>query len=186
MASVDLSDLISDLQGAVTIPGGTSPYAAASDTEWLTRLRNAFWTAYNEGVFTGFTCNEDGIVSGAGATGQASTSSSTFGRELQQIVILYAAINIVQNQMLQLKNQFRAKAGPVEYETQQSSQMINSILDSLLLQRATLLQRLSDLGYRKTYYIDAIIARDDSLRAGLITWNGSSGTSAWRVGRDNW
>ena len=183
MASVDLSDLISDLQGAVTIPGGTSPYAAASDTEWLTRLRNAFWTAYNEGVFGGFTCNEDGIVSVAGVTGQSTTS---FGRELQQIVILYAAINIVQNQMLQLKNQFRAKAGSVEYETQQSSQMINSILDSLLLQRATLLQRLSDLGYRKTYYIDAIIARDDSLRAGLITWNGSSGASAWRVGRDDW
>jgi hypothetical protein len=169
MASVDLSELIGDLEGAVTVPGIASPYAASSDTEWLTRLRNAFWTAFNEGVFSGFTCNEDGIVSPS-----SSGSSTTFGRELQQIVILYAAINIVQNQMLQLKNQFRAKAGSVEYETQQSAQMIKAILDSLLIQRNTLLQRLSDLGWRNTYYYDSVTSRDSSLKDGTIQWTGSS------------
>ena len=179
MASVDLSELVGDLEAAVSVPG-TTPFATSSDTEWLTRLRNAFWTAYNEGVFTGFTCNEDGIVSASGG------GTTTFTRDLQQIVILYAGINIVQNQMLQLKNQFRAKAGAVEYETQQSSQQIKAILDSMLIQRSTLLQRLSDIGWRKSYYHDAVISRDDSLRSGTITWSGSSGMSGWYGDRDNW
>jgi hypothetical protein len=165
MASVDLSELIGDLEGAVTVPGAVSPFAASSDTEWLTRLRNAFWSAYNDGIIVGFICDEDGIVTAAGG------ASTTFGRDLQQVVIMYAAINIYQNQMLQLKTLFRAKAGQVEYETQQSAQVVKSLLDSLLAQRATLLQRLSDLGFTDSYYIDAVRSRDDSLRLGLIDWN---------------
>jgi hypothetical protein len=165
MASVDLSELIGDLEGAVTVPGATSPFAASSETEWLTRLRNAFWSAYNDGVIMGYTCDEDGVVSPI-------NGDSTFTRDMQQIVIMYAAINIYQNQMMQLKTLFRAKAGQVEYETQQSAQVMKSLLDSLLAQRATLLQRLSDGGFTDSYYIDAVRSRDESLRYNFIDWNG--------------
>lgn len=165
MASVDLSELIGDLEGAVTVPGATSPFISASDTEWLTRLRNAFWSAYNDGIISSFVCDEDGIVSPA-------SGDATFGRDLQQIVIMYAAINIYQNQIMQLKTLFRAKAGEVEYETQQSAQVIKSLLDSLLAQRATILQRLSDGGFTDSFYIDAVRSRDESLRGSLIDWNG--------------
>jgi hypothetical protein len=166
MASVDLSELIGDLEAAVTVPGAVSPFATSSETEWLTRLRNAFWSAYNDGIIAGFTCDEDGIVNPSGG------GDSTFTRDLQQLVIMYAAINIYQNQIMQLKTLFRAKAGQVEYETQQSAQVIKSLLDSLLAQRATILQRLSDGGFTDSYYIDAIRSRDDSLRYNFIDWNG--------------
>lgn len=165
MASVDLSELIADLEGAVTVPGTVSPFAASSETEWLTRLRNAFWSAYNDGIVLGFTCDEDGIVNPVSGDG-------TFTRDLQQLVIMYAAINIYQNQIMQLKTLFRAKAGQVEYETQQSAQVIKSLLDSLLAQRATILQRLSDGGFTDSYYIDAVRTRDESLRYNYIDWNG--------------
>ena len=165
MASVDLSELIGDLEAAVTVPGSASPFAASSETEWLTRLRNAFWSAYNDGIIAGFSCDEDGIVNPVSGT-------ATFTRDLQQLVIMCAAINIYQNQIMQLKTLFRAKAGQVEYETQQSAQVIKSLLDSLLAQRATILQRLSDGGFTDSYYIDAIRSRDDSLRYNFIDWNG--------------
>ena len=165
MASVDLSELIGDLEAAVTVPGATSPFVTASETEWLTRLRNGFWSAFNEGVISNFICDEDGII-------QPVSGEATFGRDLQQIVIMYAAINIYQNQLMQLKTLFRAKAGQVEYETQQSAQVMKTLLDSLLAQRATILKRLSDGGFTDSYYIDALRSRDQSLRSNFIDWNG--------------
>ena len=166
MATVDLSDLIPDLTGAITIPGTTSRYSNASDTEWLTKLRNGFWTAYNDGVISGFTCDEDGIVSASGG------GDATFSRDLQQIVIMYSAINILQMELLQIKTTFRAKAGPVEYETQQSAQVLQTLLASMLAQRTTLLDRLSDIGATDSYYVDGVKSRDLALRNYNIDWNG--------------
>lgn len=165
MASVDLYDLIPDLEGALNIPGATSRYANASEDEWAAKLKNAFWTAFNEGVISGFTCNEDALVSPLDAS-----SDQTFGRDLQQIVILYVAINIIQNELLQLKTSIRSKAGPVEYEVQQSAQVLKGLMDSLLSQRDMVIKRLSDLGYVPTYYLDSVRTRDAALRYNLVDW----------------
>ena len=163
MATVDLTDLIPDLEGYVSVPGSVSRYSTASETEWLTKLRNAFWTAYNDGLIIGFSCNEEGVISSV-------RGDLAMGRDLQQIVILYSAISIVQNELLQIKTAFRAKAGPVEYETQQSAQVLKGLLDSLFQQKNVLLKRLSDIGEVQSHYFDAVITRDASYRSGLTSW----------------
>lgn len=165
MATIDLADLVPDLEGALTIPGATSKYADASEDEWITKLKNAFWSAYNDGLITGFTCDEDGAVSPVSGDG-------TFGRDQQQICIMYAAINVLQNELLQIKTAFRAKAGSVEYETQQSAQVLKGLLDSLFQQKAFVLKRLSDMGTVDSFYIDGVQNRDNAIRSGLITWTG--------------
>ena len=162
MATVDLVDLIPDLEAALTIPGTTSKYAAATDDEWAARLKNGFWSAYNEGVITGFTCDADGAVSPTSGT-------ATFARDLQQIVLLYATINVIQNELMQMKNT-RSVAGPVEYEVNQSAQVLKGLLDSFISQKGVILKRLSDLGEVDSYYIDAVRSRDASLFYGTTDW----------------
>lgn len=155
MASVDLSELIPNLEGALTVPGTTSPYANASDAEWVTKLANGFWSALLEGVFTGYSVDEDGIVT------PDDGGDSTFSRELQQVVVIYAAINVVESQLLVLKTRFKAEAGPVSYETEQASQVLTSLLKSLERQKNVILDRYSDVfsSAEETYYTDAMIRR---------------------------
>jgi len=164
VASVDLAEIIPDLQAAVTAPGIDSPYASASDGEWLARLKNGFWAAFNDGVISSsFDCDEDGVV----------VSTETFGRDLQQIVIMYAGMNILQNRLAQINTSFKAKAGSVEYETQQSAQVLKGLLDSMLEQRNFLLKRLSDSGTVSSYYIDSVISRDEAIYRGSNVWWGA-------------
>ena len=163
MATVDLSELIPDLKAAITAPGLTGTYDNVGEEEWVTRLNNAFWTAYNEGMITGFVVSTDGIVS--------SPSNVAMGRDLQQLILMYAAINIVQNQLLQIKTLFRAKAGPVEYETQQSANVLKALLDSLLSQKAIAAERVASMVEIPTFYLDMVATRDNALRSHLIDWN---------------
>lgn len=164
MAAVDLSDLIPDLEYTLSPVGQTAIFASISDDEWVGRLKNAFWSAYNDGLIPStWTCNADGIVTPV-------SGSSTFGRDLQQIVLFYCGLNRVQNELLQLKTRFRAKAGPVEYETEQSAGVLKTLLDSLLKQRDDILERLADSNGVSMVYIDSVRQRDYSMRDSLIDW----------------
>lgn len=160
MAAVDLSELIPDLEVALTAPGQTDLYSAVSDDEWISRLKTAFWSAYNDGLITGFICDENGFVN-------PTSGSATFGRDLQQIVIFYCGLNKVQNELMQIKTRFKAKAGPVEYETEQSAGVLKALLDSLLAQRDDIMTRLSSLNGVSSIYIDAVRQRDYALAEGL-------------------
>ena len=164
MATVDLSDLIPDLEIAIVAPGQTDLYANVSNDEWLTRLRNAFWTAYNDGLIQGFTCSDDGIISSFSSSGDA------LGRDMQQIIIFYCGLNAVQNSLMQIKTKFRAQAGPVAYETEQSAQVLKGLLDALLSQRDDIMSRLGNMNNVPVTYIDAVRQRDYSMRNNYVDW----------------
>jgi hypothetical protein len=165
MAEVDLSDLIPDLKVALTAPGQTETYSNVSDDEWVSRMKTAFWSAYNDGLIVGFSCSPDGIVT-------PTSGNATFGMDLQQIVIFYCGLNKVQNELMQIKTRFRAKAGSVEYETEQSANVLKAIIDSLLQQRDDIMRRLATLNGVSTIYIDAVRSRDYALRDNLVDWWG--------------
>jgi|JI10StandDraft_1071094.scaffolds.fasta_scaffold397839_2 hypothetical protein len=165
MATVDLGELIPDLEVTLSYPGQTATLEAVDPEEWLIRLRNAFWTAYLEGLITDYSCDDDGIVS------HVSNANETFSRDMQQIVVIYCGINVVQNQLMQIKTKFKAKAGPVEYETEQSASILKGLLDSYLKQKDLILDTLANQNLVSTYYVDAVRQRDYSLRADYIDWN---------------
>ena len=156
MASVDITEVIPSLEATLTIPGQDSPYATASEDEWTLKLVNAFWRTVLDGIIEGYSIDEDGIIT-------PDTGDSTFSRLEQQIVVIYAAMNVIQAQLLQLKTVFRAKAGSVEYETQQASQVLTRLLDQLNNDKNILLERLSDLGEgTDSFYVDSPWERRDN------------------------
>lgn len=165
MASLDMADLIPSLESALVVPGGNSPYANATDDEWLGKLKNAFWLAVLDGVISGYTSDEDGLVTQVDGT-------DILPGQLQYLVVLYACMDVVRNQLMQIKTVFRAKAGPVEYETQQSAQVFKSLLDGFTKQRDSILENLATGSGSTTFYIDAVRARDCAFQDDLATWVG--------------
>lgn len=158
--AVDLGDLIEDLQSEVS-PPGTNMFSNATDDEWLSNLRNGFWNARIDGILAGYT-EEDGEII-------TDNDGDDMPRDLQQVIVFYAGYRILFNSLRQIGTLFRAKAGPVEYETQNSAQLLKALLDDLIGRRNILLQRLSDLGAVQGYLIDNVIARDRSIGWG-DTW----------------
>jgi len=150
--SVDLGELIPSLRREIN-PPGEDLFPNATNSEFLGNLVDGFWEAVLDGLITGYTVDEDGIITPV-------SGSTDLGREIQQLVVFYAGFRILRNVLRNLNTKFRAKAGPVEYETAQSANTLRDILGELTNRRNILLSRLSDMGYTETYYIDSVMARD--------------------------
>jgi molybdopterin converting factor small subunit len=79
-------------------------------------------------------------------------------------------MDVVKNQLMQMKTVFRAKAGPVEYETQQSAQVLKGLLDAYMKERDLILANLASTNMVSSYYIDTLRARDYAIADGIIDW----------------
>jgi hypothetical protein len=164
--SVDLGELIEPLRREVSQPGAElTTFPDATDDSYLGHLQDAFWETVLDSVIQGYT-ESDAIVTPLDA------ADDDLGRDLQQLVVLYAGIRIIRNQLIAINTLFRAKAGPVEYETQKSAQVLSGILDELKYRRDFILARLAEVGDVDVYYIDAILERDDGLSYGTHIWWG--------------
>jgi hypothetical protein len=122
--AVDLSDLVENLKREVNAPG-LDQFPDATDAQYLGNLQDGFWEAYLDGAITGYT-ESDGIVTMTSAT-------EDFPRDLQQLVIFYAGARILRNQLRDIKTMFKAVAGPVSFENQQSASLLVAILKDLAL-----------------------------------------------------
>lgn len=164
--SVDLGDLVESLKREVAAPGEEeTAFPNATEDIWLGNLQDAFWDARLDGMLAGFT-ESDGLVTPVSGTTEIT-------RDLQQLVVLYAGIRIVRNSLRTLNTTFRAKAGPVEFETQNSASVLKGLLDLLMERRHAVLLRLSDLGQVPSYYIDAVYGRELSIHYGDTHWVGA-------------
>ena len=163
-ASIDLADLIEDLKAELNVPGSDS-YPAATNPEWLNQLRTAFWETVLDGLISGYTESDGEISPDSGTT--------PLGRDMQQLIIFYAGIKVVRNQLRDIKTTFRSKAGPVEYEVQQSAQVLKTLLDELTRRRNFILARLSDAYSSSTHYIDMLQERENAINDGITFWIGS-------------
>lgn len=159
--AVDLGDLIENLTAMVN-PPGANLWPDAVDDDWILRLQNGFWAAVLDGLITGYT-EADGLI-------EPTSGSTDISRDLQQIVVIYGAMDTVLNEIRNLNTSLRAKAGPVEFETQKSANTLRDILKELQYRRSLLLDRLGDLGVTDTYYIDAVLERDAAYMDSLTSW----------------
>ena len=163
--AIDLGDLVESLQREVS-PPGTNLFPDAVDDDYFGHLQDSFWEVKLDGIeaFANYT-ESGGLVSPISGT-------SELTRDLQQLIVLYGGIRIVRNAMRNINTLFRTKAGPVEYETQQSAQVLKSILDELAARRNFILNRLSDIGAVDTSYVDMVVQRDYSMGNGGVWWVG--------------
>lgn len=159
--SVDLGDLVETLQRQIAVPGGfADAFPSATDDNLIGSLSDAFWEIRMLDMLTDWT-EGDGAISPI-------TGTTEIPRELQQLIVLYAAITIVTNELKALDTLFRAKAGPVEFETQKSGTLLKDILTELQRRRLVAEKQLFALGVVTDTYIDAVAERADGTYGGLF------------------
>lgn len=164
--AVDLSDFVDDLKAEVN-PPGSNFFPDATDDQWFQQLRDSFWEAYLDGFIQNWT-EADGLVT-------PKTGTTDISRDFIQLIVFYAGFRVLRASIRNTQSLFRAKAGPVEFEVQQSATMMRDLLAELQQKRALLLSRLSDLGVLPVAYIDAVQSRTTSVVQGDIWWtNGTS------------
>lgn len=165
--AVDLEELVPSLRRMVN-PPGSELFPDATDGILTGYLSDAFWLAKLDGFFGGYTEN-DGLVSPESGT-------TELARDWQQLIVFYAGAQIVENELRGKNTAFRTKAGPVEYEVQNSAQLLREHLLSLNKRRDYLLDLLSTKYNITPGYIDMIAARTDRITNG---YTGHESGIAW-------
>ena len=122
--AVLIDNLIESLKNEVN-PPGTDLYPSVTDPQWRSRLLDAFWEAKLNKAFPNYT------IDGTGMNIVPVSGTTDMPREQQQLIVLYAGFRVVLTAYQNINSQFRAKAGPVEYEVQKSAQMLKGLLDAL-------------------------------------------------------
>ena len=172
--SVDLSDYVDPLVREVTPPGFPSfaNLNTVSDTQWVGYLSDAFWEVRLDGfpAFKAFSCDPYGIVLPQGdpqvQNGDSSYTPTTYNpsadlkRSEIALIILYAGIKILRNSLMNNTFKTVAKAGPVEFEQDYSSNVLVEMLKELTDAKKRL-QYLKTFN-QDVYLIDAFSARSAS------------------------
>jgi hypothetical protein len=170
--AVDLADYTDALQREVN-PPGVQDFPAASDGDWLGQLADSFWEARLDGLLEGFTCDENGLITPVVPAGTDPSTQPDLGRDMVQLVILYASFRVIRNTLRDIRTTFIAQAGSVRFETGQSASLLVEIMKDIVNRRDIILTRLSDLGSTNVTIIDAITARDQSIMQRTTYWVGS-------------
>lgn len=160
--AVDVTGFVENLQGEVNAPG-FNLFPDATDEQWELQLIGAFWEAKLLGFLENFTMDDTGSITPV-------SGSTDISREEVQLVIFIAGIRALRGQMTALRTSTRYKAGPVEYEVQQSVNLLRELFKDLQDKLKLILGRLSDLGTTNDAVIDGVIARIESYDYGDTYW----------------
>lgn len=156
-------DLVPMLQREVNPPGAEN-FPDASAGQLMGYIADAFWDVRLAGIFSSYkivlgqfltpTLDENiPYITDADETGD-------FPEENWMMVIVFAGLRLIRLRILNLAINFRAKAGPVEFEQQASATTLRAVLDSL--QRRV--QELK-LIYSDNVYAGAFILMDGVAQA---------------------
>ncbi len=143
-------DLVEPLKRTVS-PPGVEVFPDATDTEFAGYLSDAFWEIRMLGMFTNYTESDLEVFPITGTT--------DLPREQQSLIIVFAAITIVTNELKAMETVFRVKAGPAEFETQKSANLLKDVLAELQRRRSIVEGQLFALGEVTDAYIDSVWER---------------------------
>lgn len=136
--AVPLLPLVDRLKASLVNPGTTdSPFVfgAAQEDDWVGALANAFWQARMWRFFTDWRLNPsaNAIIPGV-------EDGDEFPEELQQIIVLTAALTALENQLGTATTKFAVESGEEKFSTESSS----NLLVALLKARRSDLEKLRD------------------------------------------
>lgn len=154
--AVDLADLLDSVKRECS-PPGTDLFPDAIDDEWLGQLLDSFWEARLFGFFADFTADDDGLVS------PVTDGDDDMGRTDQALIILFAGARVIRNELKNTNTSFRAQAGPVEFEVQNSAQLLRDILKDIRSKVDLALAALGTINSTTVAYIDSLVGREDSI-----------------------
>ena len=162
--AVELRDYIDSLQRAVAAPGVALP--EMEEDTWLGYLTDAFWEARLDGFMVGWELDDDGAIT------PVDGGDADIDRRWVSLVITYATMTMLRNQVLATQSSFRAKAGPVEFQTEKSASTTTEMLKQLQATRDRLLESIRDSGsMTNVMIVDAYSTRALS---SLSYWGGQA------------
>lgn len=149
--AVDLADYVPALRREIQPPGSTL-FDDVDDDTLEGYLSDAFWEARLDGFVTDYT-ESGGIVTPL-------TTAVDFPREQTALVVLYAGLKILRNRLLQTNTKFAAKAGPVEFATENSANLLTEMARQLGAVKDRLIAM--NLGATNVALVDAFSNRNVS------------------------
>jgi len=160
--AVPLEDLLPSVRWSLNVPGETGFFNFDSDDDWIEALANGFWWANMRGFFKDYRVTTDG-ESIANVVGTVELD-----RRLQQVVVLFTAMNAIEAKLMSIYTHTKSSAKPgLETERDRSAQLLRDLLQA----RRNDLQEIKLLLVGGVYatevaVIDLFLARDSALRAG--------------------
>lgn len=154
--AVEFRDFVESLKREIE-PPGSDLFAGVSDAEWVGYLSDAFWEARLDGFLVGYETDEGALAEDTTVV-PSNPSGEEFNRRDMALVILYAGVKVLRNRILNMNTQFRAKAGPVEFEQQNSATMLAEMLKQLKTTKDRIIDSL-ETDMTSTMVLDAYSVR---------------------------
>lgn len=159
--AVDLIDYVDALKREIQ-PPGSDLFAGVTDNDWVGYLGDAFWEARLDGFLEKWVATEHGA--GDITIDPVNPGSAEIPRQYIALVVLYAGIRVLRNRILNTNTGFRAKAGPVEFEQQNSANLLSEMLKQLKATKDRIIESLenqavADLPGGGVLLLDAFSAR---------------------------
>jgi len=135
MAPTPLSDLIPMMSRELN-PVGAEQYADFGAGDYLGYIADGFWDARLATMLTDYTILDGADLATPLATGtdyftDQSTKAEGLPEQFQMLVVIYSGARLLRNKILTLAVNYKAVAGPTEYEQQASATTLRAILASL-------------------------------------------------------
>lgn len=156
--SVALLSLVDSLKREVN-PAGDPIFPNAVDADYEGHLADSFWELVLSGLISGYT-EASNII-----TQDAATPTTDIGRDYQQLIVITAGIRMIRMKMIDVDILFRAKAGPVEFESRKSPLGLRGVLDNLQARFDSIVASLPSTNVAAPTFSSDVI----SLREGSIT-----------------
>lgn len=163
-----LTDVIPALQREVN-PPGFPQFSEALPGDYIGYVEDGFWEGRLMGVFGAWTV-VDGSTLMTPLTGRFITNDDEddFPLQDQMFLVVIAGFRLLQRKALNLAANFRAQAGPVEYEVQVSATVLREILQSLERRLSGYKELYSELIPAEAfYYMDGVAQSSYALLNGL-------------------
>lgn len=120
----ELADLVGSLKRAVAVPGNFATLFPLSDDTTLTlTLLDGFAEAQLDGFFTTYTSDDDGTV------------TETMTRAEGALVVLYAGVRILANEIRNRKSHIRYEGGGAVFEQDQAASVLVELLKEYQAQK---------------------------------------------------
>lgn len=152
--AVLLSDYVDALKREVQ-PPGVDLFSEVTSSTWVGYLTDAFWEARLDGFLEHYSVIDDpenGFVI------QHDDLTTELPLQWMALVVLYAGIKVLRNKILNTNTSFRAKAGPVEFEQQNSATMLAEMLRQLKSTKDRIIDSLEQ-DFGGVMVLDAFSAR---------------------------
>ncbi len=147
---------------------GTEQYPDMLGGDYMGYIADGFWDARLAGTLSSYTIVDGVDLDTPVATGtdyitDQSTKVDDLPHEYQMMVILFAGTRLLRNKILTLAVNYKAVAGPVEYEQQASATTLRAVLASLERRLRELKEMYSDSFTPSAfYYMDGTLQRAES------------------------